>query len=152
MVEACQIAAHSLTSNRSYLLYRSKDLEFIRRWKKTASSLITNSLEHEITAAAVIVSVMKIGRQYLCNTNLQIVLNLMGTWHTTSLQFHGKLCKCKDTNHVWTQWTKEIKHIQDYLPQFLNRNFIIISHLISKKIFLKIILMPDSPQGNWYTL
>ena len=72
------------------IIFIIQEQEFIRRWKKTASSLIINSLEHEITAAAVIVGVMKIGRQYLCNTNLQIVLNLMGTWHTTSLQFHGK--------------------------------------------------------------
>ena len=38
-------------------------------------------------------------------------------------------CKCMD-HKMWT----EDKHIQEYLPQFLNRNFIIISHLISKLI------------------
>lgn len=66
------------------------------------------------------------------------------------LHFHGKW----DSANVWIQnhkiWTEE-KHMQEYLPQLLNRNFIIISHLILKKIFLKvIILMPDSPQGDGY--
>lgn len=67
MVEACQIAAHSLTSNQSYN-YIIREQEVIHRWKKTARSSI-NSLEHEIIAA-VIVGVIKIGRQYLHDTAL----------------------------------------------------------------------------------
>lgn len=60
-------------------IYFTRASEFIHRWKKTARSSV-NCLEHEITAA-VIAGVMKIGRQYLCNTDLYNVLNLMGTRH-----------------------------------------------------------------------
>jgi len=46
MVEACQITAHSLTSNQSYSIYGSYSL--FTAGKKAARSSI-NSLEHEIT-------------------------------------------------------------------------------------------------------